>query len=406
MFGTYRAVFRAPGSAAFCAAAFVMRFSIAVYPLALLLLVATRTHHYGFAGVLSGAYILGGAPGNPIGARLVDRFGQRRVLIPGAALHVIAVAGLVVIAESNLPDWAMVAPAALIGLSYLSVGSMVRARWSFVLAGSPELGTAYSLESTLDELIFVLGPLLATVLATQVSGVAPLILAGVLVGTGSLALARLRSTEPPPHAVGAPREPSALRNRGMVLITCVAGAMGAIFASAEVTTVAFCGQHGHQGLAGLVLAAFALGSGLSGLFYGVRRWRASMLDRFRVQALIFGALPGVLLLSTSIPLLAIFIFIVGLGIAPTLITAFGLISEIVPARSLTEGLAWLTTGLNVGYGVAAALAGRLADAHGARITFLVTVVAGLLMAGLALRLHALLRQPGAAPMSAPRGTIG
>jgi MFS family permease len=405
MLSTYRAVFRVRGTAAFCAAGFLMRMPIAIYPLALLLLVSTKTHHYGFAGVLSGAYIFAGAPGNPIGARLVDRYGQGRMLIPAGVIHLAAVAVLVVVAESSLPEWVMLAPAAVIGFSYLAVGSLVRARWSYVLAGRPELSTAYSLESTLDEVIFVVGPLIATVLATQVGGVAPLIFAGVLVGAGTLALWRLPDTDPPPHPVGGPKAPSALRNRGMILIILVSAAMGAIFASTEVTTVAFAGQHGHQGAAGLLLAAFALGSGLAGLVYGSRTWAGSLRHQFRRQALIFGALPVVLLLAADIPLLAVMIFIVGLGIAPTLITTFGLIAEIVPARSLTEGLAWLTTGLNLGYGVAAAVAGRLADAHGARVTYLVTVGAGVALVALALTLYARLRQPVAPAMSAPDGTI-
>ncbi len=105
MFAIYRAVFRAPGTAAFCAAGFLMRMPIAMYPLGLLLLISTKTHHYGFAGALSGAYILGGAPGNPIGARLVDRFGQGRVLLPAAAVHVAAVVALIAISEAGLADW-------------------------------------------------------------------------------------------------------------------------------------------------------------------------------------------------------------------------------------------------------------------------------------------------------------
>jgi MFS family permease len=406
LFAIYRAVFRAPGTAAFCAAGFLMRMPIAVYPLGLLLLISTKTHHYGFAGALSGAYILGGAPGNPIGARLVDRFGQGRVLLPAAAVHVAAVVALIAISEAGLADWLLLTPAAIVGFSYLAVGSLVRARWSHVLEGRPELSTAYSLESTLDEVIFVVGPLLATVLATQVDPVAPLVLSGVLVALGSFALWRLPATEPPAHPVGAPRQQSALRSRGMTLIICVSFAMGAIFASAEVTTVAFAGQHRHQGLAGFVLASFALGSGTAGLLYGARHWLTPIVDRFRLQALIFAALTLLLLLASSIPLLAVLIFIVGLGIAPTLITAFGLIAEIVPARSLTEGLAWLTTGLNLGYGAASSLCGRLADAHGARITFLVTVGAGVLMAGFALAIHARLRPLGDPAMSVPRGTIG
>jgi len=405
MFSTYRAAFQAPGTVSFCTAGFVMRMPIAIYPIGLLLLVSTKTHHYGFAGALSAAYIFGGAPGNPIGARLVDRHGQGRLLLPAAAVHLAGVAGLFAVATANLPDWAMLAPAAVIGFSYLAVGSLVRARWSYVLAGRPELSTAYSLESTLDEVIFVLGPLIATVLATQVDGTAPLLLGGALVGVGSVALWRLPATEPPPHPAGAAKEPSALRNRGMLSITGASVAMGAIFGSAEVATVAFAGQHGHEGLAGLVLACFASGSGVAGLIYGSRHWRTPMLTRFRWHAFVFGAVTSVLLLARNIGELAVLIFVAGLCIAPTLITTFGLITEAVPARSLTEGMAWMTTGLNLGYGATAALTGQLADAHGAHVSYLVTVGAGGLLIALALAISYRLRPPVERSMSVVAGTI-
>src|SRR6476646_4700180 len=167
MLSTYRAVFRAPGSAAFATAGFVMRMPIAMFPIGLVLIISARTGHYGFAGILSGAYILGAVPGNPLLARVVDRFGQHRVLIPATITTLIASIALAVLLTADAPDWVLVVPAFVAGFSYLSVGSLVRARWSLVLAGRPELSTAYSLESVLDELIFVIGPLIATLIATH-----------------------------------------------------------------------------------------------------------------------------------------------------------------------------------------------------------------------------------------------
>lgn len=384
---TYRAAFVEPGTASFCAAGFVMRLPIAIYPLGLVLIVSARTGHYGFAGFLAGVYVIGNGVGNPVLARLVDRFGQSRLLLPTSALHVAATALLGVLVQTRAPQWAYVLPAFVSGFAYLAVGSLVRARWTFVLGGRPEMSTAYSLESILDEMIFTVGPLLATLIATQLDPVLVLVLGVLLVSGGALWLRALRATEPPAQAIGAERPASALRQRGMLLLTVTAIAMGAIFASAEVTMVAFCGQQHHRGLSGLVLACFALGSGTSGFLYGARHRSASVLDRFRLQALIFGGLPLLFLAATNVGILAVCAFVVGLGIAPTLITAFGLIESIVPGGALTEGLAWLTTGLSVGYGVGSALVGGIADAHGARIAFLVTVGSGLLMAALAVVLH-------------------
>ena len=391
MFATYRAVFRAPGAAAFAAAGFVMRLPIAIYPIGLVLIVSARNGHYGFAGVLSGVYVLSNGAGNPSLARLSDRLGQRRLLVPTSVVHAVAVLVLAICFAANWPDWTLVLPTAVAGFSYLSVGSLVRARWSYVLSGRPGLGTAYSLESTLDEVIFVLGPLIATLVATQILPVLVLYIGVTLVLAGAVWLSALRGSEPPPHEVGAQRHPSAVRERGMPLLTFFAAAMGALFASAEVTMVAFCGQHGHRGLSGLVLAAFALGSASSGFVYGSRQWRTDLVSRFRVQAVLFAVLPVVFLAAMNIAVLAVCAFVVGIGIAPTLITSFGLIERIVPPASLTEGLAWLVTGLSVGYGAGAALVGGIADADGARTAFLVTIAAGLAMGGLALALHSRLR---------------
>jgi MFS family permease len=398
MLGNYRAVFRTPGTAAFCAAGLVMRLPISMYPLGLVLIVSARTGHYGFAGVLSGCYVLGGV-GNPVLARLVDRYGQRRVVLPATAVHLFADAALIGLFETHAASWTLVAPAVVLGFSYVSVVSIVRARWSYVLSGRPELTTAFSLESVLDEVVFIVGPLLATVLATQVDPVLVLILCGALVGAGAVWLAAQTATEPPVHPRDSAGHPSALRVRGMPLLTVAAVAMGGIFAGAEVSMVAFCGQHGSRGASGVVLACFALGSGTAGFVYGTRHWRADVLTRYRLHSVTFGLLTLVFFAAVNVPLLALLAFVVGSGIAPTIITAFGLIERTVPASSLTEGMAWLTTGLNLGYGAAAASVGRLADAHGARASFAVAVGAGLLMGALALVLHQRLRRPASEPVA-------
>jgi MFS family permease len=381
---TYRAVFRVPGSAAFCAAGFVMRLPYAIYPVGLVLIVSAQTGRYTFAGALAGIYVAANGVGNPVLARLVDRLGQHRVLLPATAAHVLGLLALGVLIKTDSPLWTYIPPTMLAGFAFLAVGSLTRTRWSFVLAGRPELSTAYSVESTIDEVVFTLGPLIATVLATQADPVLVLVVGGAFVATGALLLRPQRATEPPAHEAGAPRGASALLARGMVLLTLTAVAMGAIFASAEVTMVAFAGQHGDRVASGILLACFAAGSGVAGFGYGARHWSGTVLVRFRMQALIFGALPLLFLIAPNVPVLAVCAFVVGLGIAPTLITAFGLIEQLVASSALAEGLAWLTTGLSIGYGAGSSLVGPIADAHGARLAFTVTVGAGLAMAALAL----------------------
>ena len=377
MLDTYRAVFRAPGTAAFTISGFVMGMPQAMYPIALVLIISARDGRYGFAGVTSACFIAGGVAGLPLLSRLVDRLGQHRLLIPATSVHVAAVLATCALVELDVPDWAVLPPVFVFGFTYLSVGSLVRARWSWVLAGRPELTTAYSLASILDEAIFVSGPLIATVIATTATPVLILVLAAVLAGSGALTLSFQRGTEPPVHPGGDTPHRSALREPGVALVTLVTVFTGAVFATAEVTMIAFCGQHGHRGLSGLVVALFAGGSGFAGFLYGARQHGGDALSRFRLQAIVFGVLPVLFLIPTDVAVLAVVAFVVGLGTAPALITTFSLVERLVPPAALTEGLTWVQVGLSVGYGAGAAVVGGIADAHGARTAFVATIAAGL-----------------------------
>lgn len=396
MLNRYRAAFAFPGAPAFSAAGFLSRTSMAIYPIAMVLIISGRTHAYSFAGLVSGSYVIGSALGNPMAGRLVDRLGQHWVLPRFLAGHLAATAVFAVLITTRAPLWTLLLPAMLMGASLLNIGALIRARWSYVWPADPgRRSTAYSVESTIDEVIFVIGPLVATVLATHASPLVTLGLAVALIAAGSLWLASQRGTDPPLRVRGAGERPaSALRSRGMLLITLVMVFMGAVFGSAEVVMVAFCGQHGQRASAGWVVASFAAGSAASAILYGSRHWRTPLLRRFVLAALVFGVLPFLYLVPATLPMLAICTFVVGMGIAPTLISGFGLVDSIVSADALTEGLTWIGTGLSVGYGFGAATVGGIADQHGARVAFWVPVACALVSAGFALVLATRLRVPG------------
>lgn len=404
MLSRYRAAYAPPGALAFSAAGFVARFALAIYPIGLVLIVSARTHTYGFAGVVSGCYVLGGAVGGPIGGRLVDRYGQRSTLLWFAVAHVAFAICLGVLLVVRAPLWTLLPPAIGMGVSFLSVGALIRARWSHVWADEAgPRSTAYSIESALDEMVFMLGPLVATVLATHLPGLVTLCVAVALILLGSGWLASQTRTEPPVQ----PRQHDdrfALAIRGMQLITWMMVFMGAVFGGAEVTMVAFCGQHGQRGNSGWVVACFAAGSMVAGIGYGARHWRSPLLRRFVGSAVIFGLLPLLFLAAGSVGSLAAYTFFIGLGIAPTLIGCFSLVDEFVPAGSLTEGLTWVVTGLSIGYGAGAALVGGIADRHGAHAAFLVPISCALLAAGFAIGLAVRLRtsvRPAAAEVGVP-----
>jgi len=376
VFTPYRDLLATPGGSRFSGAAFVARMPIAMVNLGVVLLVVAENGSYGAAGAISATFALVNAASAPVIARLIDRRGQRRVLVPAVALHSAALGLFVVLVSVGAPTWSLYGSAAVAGLFGPSIGSLVRARWGHVLGPGPRLRTAYAFESVLDELIFVVGPLVVTVLATSLVPSAGLIGAIVLVVVGTVALLSHRASEPPPAADDV-AHPSALSSPGLTILMVVMAFVGGVFGSVEISAVAFADETGRRVLAGPLLACYAGGSMLSGLVFGAITWQVSTRRRMLLGAAVMTLTVTALPWTDSTAVLAVLLFLAGVGIAPTLISCFSLVERMVPTGTVTEGLTWVTTGLIVGFSAATWLAGRLVDTAGVSEAFLVAPVAGL-----------------------------
>ena len=376
MLTPYRDLLATPGGRRFSGAAFVARMPIAMVNLGIVLLVVAENGSYGLAGAISATFALVNAASAPAIARLVDRRGQRRVLAPVTALYAAGLALFVVLVTAGAPTWSLYLSAATAGLFGPSIGSLVRARWGHVLGQGPRLSTAYAFESVLDELIFVVGPLIVTLLATRFVPSAGLLGAIVLVVVGTVALLSHRTSEPPAAAHDADH-PSALRSPGLLILMGVMACVGGVFGSVEISAVAFADESGRRVLAGPLLACYAGGSMLSGLAFGAVTWRVSARRRLLLGAAVMTATVTVLPWPDSATVLAALLFLAGVGIAPTLISGFSLVERMVPTASVTEGLTWATTGLIVGFSAATWLSGRLVDTAGVSEAFLVAPAFGL-----------------------------
>jgi MFS family permease len=374
----YRELLATPGGLAFSSAGFVARMPISMLGLGIVLLLVAHGGRYGRAGAISAVFAIVNALAAPAIARLVDQLGQRRVLVPTVLLHGVWLSAFIVLATKDAPTWTLVVTVALAGVFEPSVGSLVRARWGHVLGSGPRLVTAYSFESILDEVIFIIGPLLVAVLATQIAEQAGLIAALALLLIGTFALVAQRASEPPvaPRLEHGDRSP--LTANGMALVMLFMVFLGGVFGGVEISTIGFADQHGHAALAGPLLACYAAGSMVAGIIYGAVRWRWSLPRRLATgtftMTLTLVALPFVHRPAVLAPCL----FVAGLGIAPTLISGFSLVERLVPPGQLTEGLTWATTGIIVGIAIASPVAGRLVDDLGARQAFSVGVASGII----------------------------
>lgn len=393
----YLEIFRFPGARRFSAAAFVGRMPMAMVGLGVILVVSAATGRYAIAGAVSATGSLCYAFATPLLGRLIDRVGQGRVLRPLAVAFGAGAAAFIACAQLRAPLWTLFVTGAAFMAAMPSLGSLVRSRWSFLLGDSPLLHTAFSFESVADELIFVTGPALVALLATQLVPVAGIAVAAALALTGAMLLAAQRGTEPPavPRQHGDGR---AAGIAGMPVLMVIFVALGAMFGTIDLSTVAFATEGHAKPLAGLILGTYALGSATGGLWYGARRWRAPLHRRFLVT--LAGMVAGVapMWALPSVPVLFGVIFFCGLSIAPTLIAGFSLVERAMPRRLLTEGMSLLSTAIGVGLAIGPPVAGRLIDARDAHWGYAFALACGLaaLTAGLlgARRLSAAFGRPG------------
>ncbi|MER6511146.1 MFS transporter [Nonomuraea sp. NPDC001636] len=394
MVGPYRGLFNGPGVKGFVLAGFVGRMPMSMLGIGVVLLISTVTGSFATAGAVGATTNVAFAIAAPLSGRLVDRFGQNRVIAPFSVINALAMAALMLSAALGLPEWTLYVSGLLIGASSLSIGSMVRARWSTIHGGTGTLHTAFAFESVADEVVFVTGPALVTVLATAVNPYAGLLVALVCMLGGCLALAAQRRTQPPVQTVrtggGTP-----ILIPGIALLACVYLGLGAVFGSVDLIMVAFAEEHGVKGASGFLLAAFAGGSMVSGLWFGSREWRISLRARF-IRALgvfVVGLLP--ILLVDDPWIMAAVAFVAGLAISPTLITGFSLTERLVPPSLLTEGMAWISTSIGFGVAIGAWAGGHLTDTFGASSAFGFAVCAALLAAVVGVGGSGLLRLPEA-----------
>jgi MFS family permease len=359
----YTQLLRTRGAWTFLIPGFAARQPFAMLTLSIVLLVRHTTGSYAAAGAVAAVTGVSMALFAPYSGRLADRHGQRAVLLPGVLAHTLAAASLTALALAHAPLWALFAAAVPTGASVPQIGPMVRARWGVKLQDSPLMATAAAFESVTDELTFVVGPLLATALCTTVAPAAGLLTEAALTLVGGVLFAAQKGTQPPVAAVRHARveHVSALRVPGVrVLIVTFLG-IGTVFGGMQVSLAAFTQSIGEPGLNGALYGIFAAGNMLSGIVCGAVAWKAAPQRRLVIGYTALALTASGLWTAHSVAVLAGLGLLVGMCIAPALITGYTLVEGLVPAGTRTEAFTWLTGAVALGQAAAVTVAGQLED---------------------------------------------
>ncbi|MFF7889220.1 MFS transporter [Streptomyces sp. NPDC020794] len=366
---SYRSALRTPGAAAFFLAAAPARVGVAMAGLGIVWLVHAETGSFGMAGLVTGSFAVAETLVGPQTARLMDRFGQPRVLVPLLCAHAGAIAALVALVLTGAPAVLLMAAGLATGATIPQFGALSAARWSVLLHGRAELTPAFALETISNDVAFLLGPPLAVLTATQLHPAAGTVLAGALVVGAGLAFAALRSTAPAPAAAPAPgrtavRGPETLLTRNFATLLAVNLALGVFFGSMQVSVSAFADVHHAAAAAGFLYGLMSAASLLAGLAYGRHRGHTPPAAQLPL-ILTFLACASLLPLFANAPWqLGLALLLPGAGVAPCIIVCSTLVESVMDRSVLTQAFTWTNSASAAGIAVSAAAVGRLVDGPG------------------------------------------
>lgn len=351
----YRELLRTPGVARIIAAQLTARFPNGMISLVILLHIEGITGSYGAAGVVLAAVSIGQALAGPVTSRWMGRWGMRHVLTLTTA---VCAASLSAIAFLVVPVPVYIVLGFLAGASTPPIVAAVRTIYA-KMVNSTQLTALYSLDASLQEVIWILAPVLITFVATQAGTVVGLVLVVVILVSGGTWF--ILSPE-----VGRVRIPRSKRSFGTVLTRpaiLIATVIGFLligsFAAVEAAVVATFDHGGLQ--AGLVLAVFSVGSLIGGFAFGhlpMGSW--AMARRLTVVTL------GLALtaLWLNVWWIGATLFVAGIGIAPALAVLSAVTTASVKFSDTAEAFGWVGTGQLIGAAVGSAVAGFLIDGPG------------------------------------------
>jgi MFS family permease len=363
----YRAALRTPGACGAFVTSLIGRLSYGIVSLSLILTLTAGGRDYGLAGLVMALFSLTIVLVSPLRARMVDRYGPRRVLPPMAASFAAVLVAIAAIpARSGGGDVVIAVLAAVAGACAPPLGVVMRTLWSTLTSDRDVLQTAYSLDGVAEELLYVAGPVIVgviTVVATPAAGL--LVSAGLVVtGTGLFLRSPAVCRWPVPAAGSASGTAGAApgtagAGRALVALAFATGAIGLCLGGIGLVIVAYSQARHDPAAVAWIEALLSVGSALGGLGYGAVAWRIPAQRRLALLATGLAVLLIPAALSPNLLVLALLIGLAGVLVAPAYATANVLAADLASPQARTRAGNWVSSGYNAGGSAGAALAGQL-----------------------------------------------
>lgn len=329
------------------------------------LLLVLHTHDltgsYARGGLAAGVYALALGVSAPALARMIDRHGQTMLLRAGALVEAAAILTLALL-PGDAPFGVILAAALLAGFAQPPIGPCMRALWPAVVEGDAARHAAYALEGVVLEVVYISGPVAIVAGIGSWSLRAALIFCAVVVVAGNLAF----SLNPVsrgwrPDGAQATGAAGALRGSGVRVLVAAFLLAGVALGAVEVAVPAALDAMGQRDLTGLFFGLWGLGSMVAGFAVGRLGPGDDPPRRLALLLLAWGAAHAAIGLAGSPALLGLLLLVAGLSIAPTFVSANGMLDRLAPRGTMTEAFTWITTGLSGGMALGNSLGGAIAE---------------------------------------------
>lgn len=372
--------------------AFIARLPFAMMTVGVLMLVVHATGSVGFGGLTSAAVGIGVVIAGPLMGDLVDRHGQRRVLVPVGLANGILLALFPLVATDTMPEGVVLAAAFAIGVTGPQAAAMSRSRLLAIVAAriAPERRTRttarlMAYESAADETAFVIGPFLVGILAALIAPWAPIAIAAALSLGFVLAFALHPTARMLQSRAEAAAERAAFRavlTAPMLVLVAATFGVGMFFGSTLTSLTAFAQSAGEEAQAGLLYGLMGIGSAVLALAVVLLPARFALRHRWLAFAGVLTAASIGYTSATGLGAVAGWLLVMGLGVGPTLVTLFSLAGERAPRGRSATTMTLLGSALTLAQALTAAFTGWLADQISLEAAMIVPAIATALVLSL------------------------
>ncbi|MGP4015468.1 MFS transporter [Saccharopolyspora sp. 5N708] len=373
MLRPYRLLGAVPHASSLMTFSLLGRLHMPAFAMALVFLMVDWTGSYAIGGLIGATVTSGQAIAGPSRGRAADRSSTPKLLVLTGLGSGLGMAAMVAVTRWVDPAlWWLILPVAMLtGLSHPPIMQVCRAIWPRLTSG-PAREAAFAVEATLQELLFVVAPMLAAfAVAFWGPVVAMLCCAGWATFGAALfawALWRAGLREAPRAEEGSASESGSLfRVPGFVSLLAFFTLLVGGVISVDLLLVGWARERGTPELAGLLAMVWAIGSLIGGLVSGGFTGRPRLLLRASLTAL------GLVALVPALPpiadpgspwLVGAILLIGGSAVAPTLAASNGRLADVAPAHRRSEAFGWVASAGMLGAAIASPLTGWMLDVSG------------------------------------------